>query len=404
MKDIKKAVLAYSGGLDTSIIISWLKENYGCEVVAFVADVGQGDDMRAVAKKAKASGASKVVVKDLKQEFAKDYLWPMLKANAIYEGTYLLGTSIARPLIAKHQMLVAKKEKADAVAHGCTGKGNDQARFEMTYRAMDPEVTILAPWREWELKSREDEMDYAAEHGIPVPVSKKKPYSMDQNLWHLSFEGGVLEDPWNEPYPSMFKLTKNPEKAPAKGAVVTVNFKKGEPVGLNGKAMAPVALIQKLNKLAGTHGVGRVDIVENRLVGMKSRGVYECPAGTVLFHAHRALETLTLDRETMRFKETVSLKYAEMVYYGQWFSLLREAFDAWVNKTQEHATGDVRLKLYKGSVTVLGRKSPYALYDEGLATFGEGGTYDQKDSYGFIRLFGLPMTVKPKGKHFRGRP
>ncbi len=393
-KTVKKVVLAYSGGLDTSVIIPWLKENYGCEVVAMAADVGQGEELAPLEEKAIATGASKIYIEDLKKEFVEEFLFPTLQANAVYEGKYLLGTSIARPLIARRQMEIAHREGADAVAHGCTGKGNDQVRFELTYKALDPRITVIAPWREWDLRSREDEIAYAAAHGIPVPVTKEKPYSMDRNLWHLSHEGGILEDPWQEPREDMFLLTASPEKAPDAPAYVEIEFERGIPTGINGKKYQPVGLVEKLNALAGAHGIGREDLVENRLVGMKSRGVYETPGGTILHIAHRELEYLALDRETMHFKEMLSLKYAEMVYYGLWFTPLKRAMDAFIRETQRQVTGVVRLKLFKGNCTVVGRKSPYSLYREDLATFGADAVYNQKDAAGFINLFGLPMAVQ----------
>lgn len=394
MKQIKKVVLAYSGGLDTSIIIPWLKENYSCEVIAMVADVGQNDDFEAIKKKALASGASRVYVENLQEEFARDFLFPMLKSGAVYEGRYLLGTSIARPLIAKKQIEVAKKEKADAVAHGATGKGNDQVRFELTYKALDPCIAIIAPWREWEIKGREDAMQYAKERHIPVPVTKKKPYSSDQNLWHISFESGILEDPWREPPSDMFVMTKSPEKSNLKAQIIEIEFEKGVPVKLNQEKLSPANLIKKLNLIAGEHGVGRIDMVENRLVGIKSRGVYETPAGTVLVMAHKDLESITLDRETSHYKERVALKYAELIYNGQWFCSLRENLDAFINKTQEKVNGSVRIKLYKGSAIVVGRKSLDSLYDPNLATFEEDAAYNQADAEGFINLFGLPIKTE----------
>jgi len=399
---IEKAVLAYSGGLDTSVIIPWLKENYGCRVIACLADLGQGDNYRVLKARALKSGAEKVYVRDLKDEFARDYLFPLIKSGAIYEGRYLLGTSIARPLIAKWVAETAIREKADALVHGATGKGNDQVRFELTFKSIAPQMKIIAPWREWDLKSRQDEIEYAREHNIPVPVTKKEPYSRDGNLWHLSHEGGILENPWNEPEKNMFKLTNDPEKAPGKPEYVELGFEKGVPVSINGKKLSPVALIEKLNKIAGRHGVGRVDIVENRLVGMKSRGVYETPAGTVIYIAHKDLESITVDRETMRYKEMVSIKYAELVYYGQWFSHLREALDKFIDSTQKYVTGTVRVKLCKGSCVVTGRKSPYSLYNPELATFEAEKVYEQADAKGFIELFGLPLKVEAlrrKGTH-----
>lgn len=394
MAKVKKVVLAYSGGLDTSVMIRWLKDNYGCEVIAFAADVGQGEELKGLKVKALKTGASKVYIEDLKDEFARDFIFPMLKAGAVYEGQYLLGTSVARPLIAKKQVEIAKREKADAVAHGATGKGNDQVRFELTYKALAPGLRIIAPWREWELKGREEEIEYAGEHGIPVPVTKAKPYSCDRNLWHISYEGGILENPWFEPKEDMFILTASPEKAPAKPEYIEVGFGAGMPETVNGKRLKPVQLIQALNKIGGRHGVGRVDMVENRLVGIKSRGVYETPGGTILYAAHQALEAITLDRDTLHYKRLVAQRYAELVYYGQWFTPLKEALDAFINKTQENVSGVVRLKLYKGNCTVVGRKSKRSLYRPELATFEREGIYNQKDAEGFINLFGLPIKVQ----------
>jgi len=398
MAKAKKVVLAYSGGLDTSVMIKWLKDNYGCEVIAFVADVGQGEELEGLKARALKTGASKVYIEDLKEEFIKDFVFPMLKAEAVYEGQYLLGTSVARPLIAKKQVEIALKEKADAVAHGATGKGNDQVRFELTYKALAPELKIIAPWREWELKGRKEEIEYAKRHGIPVPVTKEKPYSSDRNLWHISYEGGVLEDPWFEPHEDMFILTTSLEKAPNKPEYLEIEFEKGVPVRVRSRQYAvsnnPVRLIQFLNKIGGKHGIGRVDIVENRLVGIKSRGVYETPGGTILYAAHQALETITLDRDTLHYKQLVAQRYAELVYYGQWFTPLKEALDAFVNKTQENVSGVVRLKLYKGNCWVVGRKSPKSLYRPELATFEKEEVYNQKDAEGFINLFGLPIKVE----------
>lgn len=392
--EVKKVVLAYSGGLDTSVIIPWLKENYGCEVIAMAADVGQGEELAPLEKKAIASGASKIYIEDIKEDFVKNYIFPMLKAGAVYEGKYLLGTSIARPVIAKKLVEVALAEGADAIAHGCTGKGNDQVRFELTAKALAPHLKVIAPWREWKLRSREEEIDYAAAHGIPVPVTKEKPYSMDRNLWHISYEGGVLEDPNFEPQEDMFLLSVAPEKAPDEPTYVEIAFEQGEPVAVDGVKYGPVELVMKMNELGGKHGIGRVDIVENRLVGMKSRGVYETPGGTILTFAHRELEYLTLDRETMHYKELIAAKYAELVYYGLWFTPLREALDAFVASTQKTVTGTVRLKLYKGNISVAGRTSPYSLYREDFATFGADEVYNQKDAEGFINLFGLPLKVQ----------
>ncbi|NLW59720.1 MAG: argininosuccinate synthase [Firmicutes bacterium] len=390
---VSKVVLAYSGGLDTSIIIPWLKEKYGCEVIAFAADVGQGEELAPLREKALQTGASKVYIEDLRHEFVTRYIFPMLKAGAVYEGKYLLGTAIARPVIAKKQVEIAEKEGADAVAHGCTGKGNDQVRFELTFRALNPQLKVIAPWREWSIRSRQDAIAYAAKKGIPVPVTKDKPYSMDRNLWHISYEGGVLEDPWLPADEEMFKLTVAPEKAPDTPEEIEIDFEQGIPVAVNGRSYSPVALIEHLNALGGKHGIGRIDIVENRLVGMKSRGVYETPGGTILYIAHRELEALTLERDTLHFKAQLSQKYAELVYYGQWFSPLREALDAFVDKTQERVTGTVRLKLWKGHCLPVGRKAPYSLYREDLATFEADTVYNQKDAEGFIKLFGLPQQV-----------
>ena len=398
MDNVKKVVLAYSGGLDTSVIIPWLKENYGCEVIAYAANVGQGEELVPLKEKALRTGASKIYIEDLRLEFVRDYIFPMLQAGSIYEGKYLLGTSVARPLIAKRQVEIALLEGADAVAHGCTGKGNDQVRFELTFKAMQPSLKIIAPWREWTLKSREDEIDYAEAHGIPVPVTKAKPYSMDRNIWHCSYEGGILEDPWREPLEDMFLMTVAPEKAPDRAEYVEIEFARGCPVAVNGRALDPLALLTYLNELGGKHGVGRADLVENRLVGMKSRGVYETPGGTILYAAHRDLEHLTLDRDTLHYKELVAAKYAELIYNGLWFTPLKKAMDAFFASTQEKVSGVVRLKLYKGQCQSSGRKSPYSLYQEDLATFGRDEIYNQKDATGFINLFGLPLQVEALAK------
>jgi argininosuccinate synthase len=393
-KQIRKVVLAYSGGLDTSIIIPWLKENYGCEVIAYTADIGQGDNMEELKEKALKTGASKVYVDDLREEFIREYIYPTLKAHAIYEGQYLLGTSFARPIIAKHQVLAAEKEGADAVSHGCTGKGNDQVRFELTYKALNPKLRVIAPWREWKIRSREEAIRYAKERNVPITASLTKIYSHDQNLWHLSSEGGELEDPWQAPPESMFGLTVSPEAAPDRPTIITVDFENGEPTALNGEKLPPVKLLAALNKLGGENGVGRVDMVENRLVGIKSRGVYETPGGTILYTAHRELESLVLSGQLLRTKESLAPRYAELIYNGQWFTPVRQALDAFIQKTQEKVTGTVRLKLYKGNVIVQGRKSPYSLYREDYATFGEDDVYNQHDAEGFINLFGLPLKVK----------
>lgn len=394
MSSIKKVVLAYSGGLDTSVIIPWLKENYQCEVIAMCADVGQGDELAPVREKAIKSGASKVYIEDLTKPFVEEYVWQTLKAGAIYEGKYLLGTSFARPIIAKAMVEIAEKEGADAICHGATGKGNDQVRFELTVKALAPHLQIIAPWRLWDIRSREDAIDYAEKHGIPVPVTKKRPYSMDRNIWHLSHEGADLEDPWNEPQDDVYMVTTTPEKAPDKPTYVEVTFEKGIPVAVNGEKMDAVALLEKLNALGAANGIGITDIVENRLVGMKSRGVYENPGGSILYYAHRELEYLTLDRATLHYKEQVAVRYAELVYDGMWFSPLREALDAFVNTTQQTVSGVVRLKLYKGNIISAGAKSPYSLYHEGFVTFGRDEVYNQKDAEGFINLFGLPLKVR----------
>jgi argininosuccinate synthase len=392
---VQKVVLAYSGGLDTSVIVPWLKENYGCEVVAFCANIGQSDeDLTGLEQKALASGASQFVLRDLREEFAAEYLFPMLKAGAVYEHKYLLGTSVARPLIAKHLVDVAHQVGADAVAHGATGKGNDQVRFELTVMALDPRLKIIAPWREWEIRSREDAIAYAAKHNVPVTATVKSIYSRDSNLWHLSHEGGLLEDPWNEPEEAMYQISTSPENAPDEPEYVEIEFESGEPVAVNGEKLSPAKLIERLNVIGGAHGIGRVDLVENRLVGMKSRGVYETPGGTILLHAHRELESLVLDRETAHFKEMAAIKYAELTYYGLWFTPLREALDAFVNATQGPVTGTVRLKLYKGNIISAGRKSPFSLYREDFATFGQEDVYDQSQAEGFIRLFGLSLKVR----------
>jgi argininosuccinate synthase len=391
----KKIVLAYSGGLDTSVILPWLKETYGYEVIAFAADLGQGEELAGIKRKALASGAVKCIVKDLRKEFVEDYLWPMLKAGAVYENGYLLGTSIARPLIAKHQVEAAHAEGAAAVAHGATGKGNDQVRFELTYMALDPSLKIVAPWKDpnFKLTSRQAAVDYAREHKIPIEQTKEKIYSRDRNLWHISHEGADLEDPANEPKDNLFVISRPVAKAPDKADYVEIGFKEGLPVKLNGKTISGVKLIEQLNKIGGKHAIGQLDLVENRLVGMKTRGVYETPGGTILVVAHRALETITLDRETMHYKQQIALKYAEMVYYGQWFCQLRQGLDAFVNVTQRNVTGSVKMKLYKGRCTLAGIKSPNSLYQTDLASFTMGAEYDQTDATGFIRLFGLPMKV-----------
>ncbi|MGB9640115.1 MAG: argininosuccinate synthase [Anaerolineales bacterium] len=392
--NIKKVVLAYSGGLDTSIIVPWLKENYGCEVVCFTANVGQEEELDGLEAKAFTSGASQFVMRDLREEFAQDYLFRMLRAGAVYERKYLLGTSIARPLIAKHLVDVAHQVGADAVAHGATGKGNDQVRFELTFMALDPRLKVIAPWREWEIRSREDAIAYAQSRNIPVKASLKSIFSRDGNLWHLSHEGGSLEDPWQEPQEDMFQLSVSPFSAPDQAEELTLSFQSGTPLILNGVALSPAKLVMELNRLGGRHGIGRVDLVENRLVGMKSRGVYETPGGTILLSAHRELESLTLDKETLHFKDLVALKYAELVYNGMWFSPLREALDGFVDSTQGPVTGEVRLKLYKGNILVAGRKSPFSLYREDFATFGQEDVYDQSDAEGFIHLYGLPLKVR----------
>jgi len=391
---LKKVVLAYSGGLDTSIIIPWLKENYGCEVIAMSADLGQGEELEPLREKAIKSGASKIYIEDVKEEFVRDYIFPTLKAGAVYEGKYLLGTSMARPLIAKKLVEIAEKEGADAVAHGATGKGNDQVRFELGVKALNPDLKIIAPWRIWDIRSREDAIDYARARGIPVPVTKERTYSMDRNLWHLSHEGADLEDPANEPRSDMFLLTVPPEEAPDEATYIEIGFESGVPVALDGKSCGPVELIERLNEIAGKNGVGIVDMVENRLVGMKSRGVYETPGGTVLYLAHRELELLTLDRNTLHFKEIIAGRYAELVYDGLWFSPLREALDAFVEETQRTVTGTVRVKLYKGNCTPAGASSPFSLYNKELATFGRDEIYSQQDAEGFINLFGLPLKVR----------
>jgi argininosuccinate synthase len=388
-----KVVLAYSGGLDTSAIIPWLKENYDCEVIAFAANLGQPDDLSNLEQKALASGASKLHLRDLREEFLTDYAFPTLRAGAIYERKYLLGTSMARPLTAKHQVEVALLEGADAVAHGCTGKGNDQVRFELTYQALAPQLEIVAPWRHWHIRSREDAIDYCEAHGVPVTASKTKIYSVDGNLWHLSHEGGLIEDPWNEPPVDAYDLTVAPEDAPDTPEYVTVGFEEGWPVSLNGQKLSPLQLLTALNEIGGKHAVGRVDLLENRLVGMKSRGIYETPGGTILSNAHRELEHLVIDRMTLRQKDQLAPVYADLVYNGQWFSPLKAALDAFVDKTQEVMTGEVKVKLYKGQATAVARKSPYSLFREDLATFGKDDVYRQADAEGFIRLFGLPTKV-----------
>lgn len=399
MKKYNKVLLAYSGGLDTSIIIPWLKETYGCEeVIAVVGDVGQGDDeLEGLEEKAIKTGASKIYIENLQKEFVEDYIFPTLKAGATYEGKYLLGTSFARPVIAKRMVEIAKAEGVDAIAHGCTGKGNDQVRFELTIKAFAPELPVVAPWRIWDLKSREEEIAYAIEKNVPIKITYETNYSKDKNLWHLSHEGLDLEDPANEPkYDEILEMGVSPEKAPDVPTYVTVSFEKGIPVAVNGEKMDGVSIIKALNKVGGENGVGIIDMVENRLVGMKSRGVYETPGGSILYYAHKELEYLCLDRETLHYKEQIALKFADLVYNGQWFTPLREALSSFVDKTQETVTGDVKVKLFKGNIVSAGSTSPYTLYSEEYATFGEDSVYDQNDSAGFINLFGLPITVKAK--------
>ena len=394
-EDIKKVVLAYSGGLDTSVIIPWLKENYNnCEVIAVTADLGQGDELAPVHDKALKSGASKCYILDLTEEFIAYYVWPVVKAGAVYEKKYLLGTSFARPLIAKRLVEIAEKEGADAVAHGATGKGNDQVRFELSVKALAPQLAIIAPWREWSIRSREDAIDFAEAHNIPIPVTKEHDYSMDRNMWHLSHEGSDLEDPWNAPKDALFIVTNTPETAPDKAEYVELEFEQGVPVAVNGKKMSPATIVENLNEIGIRNGVGICDMVENRLVGMKSRGVYETPGGSIIYYAHNELENLCLDRATMSYKQMVGIKYSELVYDGMWFSPLREALAAFVDETQKTVTGTVRLKLYKGNIISAGAKSPYSLYSQEYVTFGADEVYNQADASGFINLFGLPLTVR----------
>ncbi len=396
MADIKKVVLAYSGGLDTSIIIPWLKENYdNCEVIAVSGNVGQGTELDGLEEKALATGASKLYIEDLTKEFIEEYVYPTLKADAVYENKYLLGTSFARPIIAKRIVEIALAEGADAICHGCTGKGNDQVRFELAIKRFAPQMKIIAPWRTWEFKSREQEIEYAEQHNIPLKINRETNYSKDKNLWHLSHEGLDLENPWNEPqYDKILEMGVSPEKAPDEATYITLSFEKGVPVALNGEKLDGPAMVAALNELGGKNGIGIADMVENRLVGMKSRGVYETPGGTILYHAHNKLEEICLDRDTYHYKQQVGIRFAELVYFGQWFTPLREALSAFVDSTQEHVTGDVRLKLYKGNIIDAGVKSPYSLYDEDIATFDEDEVYDQNDSAGFINLFGLPIKVQ----------
>jgi argininosuccinate synthase len=399
---IKKIVLAYSGGLDTSVAIKWLKEKYNTEIIAFCADLGQGEDLKAIKEKALKTGASKVYVEDLKEEFVKEYIFPMLRANAVYEGSYLLGTSIARPLIAKKQIEIAEKEGAEAVAHGATGKGNDQVRFELTYYALKPDVKVIAPWREWSFNSRKSLIEYSRKHGIPVTATKKKPYSIDRNLFHISYEGGILEDPWQEPPSDMYTMIAPPEKAPDKPEYIEISYKKGDPVAINNKRMPPAKLLSRLNSIAGKNGIGRIDIVENRYVGIKSRGVYETPGGTVLHLAHRAIESIILDREIMHLRDSLITRYSELIYYGYWFSPERVALQNLIDDIQKNVTGTVRVKLYKGNCYIVGRKSPDSLYHPELATFETEDVYNQKDAEGFIRINALRLKLRrlrTKGKN-----
>ncbi len=391
---VKKVVLAYSGGLDTSVILKWLIETYGCEVIAFAANLGQEEELDGLTEKGRATGASKVYIEDLREEFVRDFIFPMLRGNATYEGGYLMGTSIARPIIAKHQVEIARREGADAVSHGATGKGNDQVRFELTYLALNPHIRIIAPWKIWDFKSRTDLIQYAQKHGIPIPVTQEKPYSSDRNLLHISFEGGILEDPWREPPEDMFILSRSPEKAPEKPTYVEIEFEKGNPTAVNGKKMSPGTLLAELNRLGGENGIGRIDMVENRYVGMKSRGVYETPGGTILHAAHKGIESITMDREVMHIRDSLIPRYAEMIYYGYWFAPEREVLQKMIDEAQLPVTGTARVKLYKGNCLVVGRKSPQSLYSTDYATFEEDTVYDQKDALGFIRLNALRLRIR----------
>ena len=398
-KDVKKVVLAYSGGLDTSVILRWLIETYNCEVICFAADLGQGEELSPLDAKAKECGASKIYIDDLREEFVRDFVFPSLQANALYEGIYLLGTSVARPLIAKRQIEILRAEGADAVCHGATGKGNDQVRFELTYYAMEPDVTVIAPWRDWEFKGRSDLINYCNEKKIPITITAEKPYSMDLNLLHCSYEGGILEDPWKEPYEDMFQLTTSPEKAPDKPEYLEIDYEHGNPVAVNGEFMSPAKLLATLNEVAGRHGVGRIDLVENRFVGMKSRGVYETPGGTVLHVAHRGVEQLTMDRETMLLRDGLMPKYAQLIYNGFWYSPEMDSMMALIKETQKNVTGTARVKLYKGSVTLAGRKSPVSLYDQKVTSFEDDeGAYNQKDAEGFIKLQALRLRIRERAR------
>ncbi|MDO9545617.1 MAG: argininosuccinate synthase [Pelolinea sp.] len=389
----KKVILAYSGGLDTSIIVPWLIENYGCEVICFTADLGQEQELDGLEEKALKSGASKVIIEDLRETFITDYIFPTMQAGAIYERKYLLGTSFARPLIAKRQVEIAEEEGADGLAHGATGKGNDQVRFEVSAMALNPTLSIISPWREWDILSREDAIEYAEQHNVPLAQTKRFIYSRDRNIWHMSHEGGILEDPWQEPEEEMYTVSASPFDAPDESEEIELEFEFGLPIGLNGKKMSALELVTQLNQIGGKHGIGRIDLVENRLVGMKSHGVFETPGGTILYMAHQELESICLDKDTLHYKQMLALRYAELVYDGKWFCQLREALDAFVLVTQKHVTGHVRLKLYKGNIIVIGRKSPYSLYREDYASFGQMDIYDQQDAKGFINLWGLPMKV-----------
>jgi len=397
-KKINKIVLAYSGGLDTSVMLRWLKDQYQCEVVCYCADVGQGAEMDGLDEKAKATGASKLYIEDLREEFVRDYVWTAVKANAIYEGVYLMGTSLARPVIAKRQIEIARAENADAVAHGATGKGNDQVRFELTYYALQPDIKVIAPWRDWEFAGRTDLIAYAEAHGIPITATIDKPYSMDRNLMHVSYEGGILEDPWAEPPENIFQMTRSPEQAKSEAEYIEIGFEKGEAVSIDGERLDPVALLSKLNEIGGEHGIGRVDLVENRFVGMKSRGVYETPGVTILMAAHRALESITMDREVMHFRDSFGVRFAENVYYGFWFAPEFELMRKTIDETQQTVTGDVRLKLFRGNVIVVGRRSPYSLYDERIATFEADTVYNQRDAEGFIKLNALRLRLGKAGQ------